>query len=398
MTRVADAARLIDAQMPRWPGVVVPIDEARDRVLAENIAAERDIPAFDRVTMDGIALAFAAFARGRREFEVNATLAAGAPPVALPDPACCIRVMTGAVLPPGADTVIPVERVSLEGARATVAADIEVERGQFVHARGSDRSRGERVLPAGARIGPAEIAVLASAGKSQVRVAAVPRIAVVSTGDELVDVDEPVLPHQIRSCNDRAIATALERHRLGRVTRCRLRDEPDALLARISTLHAEHELLILSGGVSMGDFDFVPAVLARLGVRLVFHRIEQKPGRPMWFGVSRDGKPVFALPGNPVSTLVCLTRYVLPALRTAQGALDTRLEIVKLGANVDDGPSRFTYFVPVCLRFGDDGVALAMPRAVNTSGDFSSLAGTDGIVELEPGVRGAGAAVPLYRW
>ena len=398
MTTTADAAQLIDRNMPRWPAVAVPLGAALDRILAEDVAAERDIPAFDRVTMDGIAFAFGAYEQGTRDFAVSATLPAGVAAPPLPDAQHCIRVMTGAVLPEGADTVVPIERVTLHEDRASIAASARVTEGQFIHRRGSDREKGATLLATGARIGPPEMAVLASVGKAELRVAALPKIAVVSTGDELVGVDEPLLPHQIRSSNGRAIEAALERHRCAQVTRTRLRDEPETLLAAIATLHDGHDALILSGGVSMGDFDFVPAVLERLGARLIFHRIEQRPGQPMWFGMSREGKPIFALPGNPVSTLVCLTRYVLPAMRRALGATDARHEVVRLSESVDHGPSGLTYFVPVCLAWSDDGIARARPRAINTSGDFSSLAGTDGIVELPPDRRKAGDSVALYRW
>lgn len=384
--------------MPRWPAETVPIDDACGRILAEDVAAERDIPAFDRVTMDGIAFAYGAYARGIRDFEIVSTLPAGAPAPSLRDASHCIRVMTGAVLPQGADTVVPIERIMVRNDRASIAASASVSAGQFIHTRGSDRAQGARVLAAGTAIGPTEMAVLASVGKARVQVSKLPRIAVVSTGDELVGVDDPLLAHQIRSSNGRAIAAALERHCCGQITRKRLKDEPESLLSTIQTLHAENDALVLSGGVSMGDFDFVPAALERLGARLVFHRIEQKPGRPMWFGVSPEGKPIFALPGNPVSTLVCLTRYILPALRRALGSTDERRELVRLGRTIDDGPSKLTYFVPVCLTWSDDAAALAMPRTINTSGDFSSLAGTDGIVELPPGQRAAGTPVALYRW
>jgi molybdopterin molybdotransferase len=138
-------------------------------------------------------------------------------------------------------------------------------------------------------------------------------------------------------------------------------------------------------------------VLKSLGAELVFHRIRQKPGRPMWFGVSGAQKPIFALPGNPVSTLVCLTRYVAPALRCSAGLPDARPERVRLTERVE-GPADFTYFLPVKLSSSDEGVALAEPRPTNTSGDFVSLAGTDGFVELPAGTHDAGTVARLFRW
>jgi molybdopterin molybdotransferase len=248
------------------------------------------------------------------------------------------------------------------------------------------------------RLGPAEIAVLASAGRAEVRACSLPRIAVVSTGDELVTVDAPAIePWQIRSSNDFAIAASLARAGLGKVSRALLRDDAERIVASLAGLHDAHDVLILSGGVSMGEFDYVPAALDRLGAELVFHRIEQKPGRPMWFGVSAAGKPIFALPGNPVSTLLCMTRYVVPALLRALGCAAPAPEFARLTAAVD-GPKHMTYFVPALLGWDQDGRETAEPRPTNTSGDFSSLAGTDGFIELAPGRHEAGTIGRVFRW
>jgi molybdopterin molybdotransferase len=349
--------------------------------------------------MDGIALAYRDWSAGRRSFRVIGTQGAGSPPLGIGEPGGCVEIMTGAMLPTGADTVIPVERLTRSGDEVTVAADARVAERQFVHARGSDRREGTLLLQPGMRIGAPEMAVLASAGRAAVAVAELPRVAVVSTGDELVDVDEPLAPFQNRSCNDRAVEAALVRHKLARVTRARLPDDEDAMLAAMQRLHDAHDVLILSGGVSMGQFDFVPAVLERLGAALVFHRIEQKPGRPMWFGTTKASKAVFALPGNPVSTLVCVTRYVLPALRLSLGLGPAPPEYVVLQAPVEL-PPRMTLFMPVTAESSASGLLRAAPRPTNTSGDFISLAGTDGFVELPGGPPryAEGTAVRLFRW
>jgi molybdopterin molybdotransferase len=399
MTEVADAESAIFARMPRFSTVRVPLETAAGRVLAEDVLAERDQPPFDRVTMDGIAVAFDAWRAGDRSFDCAGTQAAGVPALTLPGPGHCVEVMTGAMLPDGADAVIPVERVAAEGNLRRVSDDAAVRERQFVHARGSDGRAGDRLLRPGMAIGAPEVAVLASAGLTDVAVAARPRVVVVSTGDELVGLGEPIAAHQIRSTNDLAVAASLEQAGLATVTRERLRDDEAALLAAMEQLHETHDVLILSGGVSMGQFDFVPAVLERLGAQVVFHKIEQKPGRPMWFGVSGSGKPIFALPGNPVSTLVCATRYIVPALRHAAGLASPPQEHVSLTADVE-APAHLTYFVPVKVRWSDDGRALADPRPTNTSGDFVSLAGTDGVVELGKGraLHPAGTTGRLFRW
>jgi molybdopterin molybdotransferase len=399
VTEVVEAQALILAHMPRFTAREEPLAACVDRVLAEDIVAERQQPPFDRVTMDGIAIAFRDWEAGQRRFTVVGTQPAGAPPLAVTGPGECVEVMTGTALPGGTDTVIPVERILRAEDKASVGADAVVNARQFVHRRGSDRDAGSVVLRAGTRLGPPEIAVLAGAGRASARVAELPRVAVISTGDELVDAGKPIASHQIRSTNDRAIEASLTRHRLGTVTRARLRDDANALAVAIDRLDNDLDALVLSGGVSMGQFDFVPSVLEELGAKLVFHKIEQRPGRPMWFGVSARGKPIFALPGNPVSTLVCATRYLLPALRVSTGLTPVPQERVQLTSPVEGSPT-LTLFVPVTLSWSDRGTALAEPRPTNTSGDFVTLAGTDGFVEL-PAKRGAypaGTAAPLFRW
>jgi molybdopterin molybdotransferase len=399
VTEVAEAERSILAHMPRFAAHEEPLAACVDRVLAEDITAERDQPPFDRVTMDGIAVAFREWQAGRRKFTVVGTQPAGAPPLAVTAPDQCVEVMTGTVLPGGTDTVIPVERITRAGHAADVAADAVVKAQQFVHRRGSDRDAGSLVLRAGTRLGPPEIAVLAGAGHASARVTALPRVAVISTGDELVDAGKPIAAHQIRSTNDRAVEASLARHRLGIVTRARLRDDANALAVAIDRLDNDLDALVLSGGVSMGQFDFVPSVLEELGAKLVLHKVEQRPGRPMWFGVSARGKPIFALPGNPVSTLVCTTRYVLPALRAASGVTQAPIERVELCAPVEGSPT-MTLFVPVTLSSSEHGTLLAQPQATNTSGDFVALAGTDGFVELAAnrGTYPAGTVARLFRW
>jgi molybdopterin molybdotransferase len=398
MTEIESAEALILAHMPRFPARQEPLAACSGRVLAEDVHAERDQPPFDRVTMDGIAIAFRDLAAGVRSFEVVGTQAAGAEPLAVA-PAQCVEVMTGTALPRGADTVVPVERVQRTGSVAAIAPDASVEAEQFVHRRASDRSQGSLVLGAGTRRGPAEIAVLAGAGRAAALVADLPRVAVISTGDELVEAGKPIAAHQIRSTNDRAVEASLTQHRLGNVTRARLRDDANALAVAIDRLDSELDVLVLSGGVSMGQFDFVPSVLTELGAKLVLHKVAQRPGRPMWFGVSARGKPIFALPGNPVSTLVCTTRYVLPALRHASGLAAAPPELVEITLPVEASPT-LTLFTPVTLSSSERGVLLAKPHRTNTSGDFVTLAGTDGFVQLAPkrGSHAAGTVARLFRW
>ena len=399
MTEVAEAERLVFQHLRRLGASREALGDCVERVLAEEVTADRDQPPFDRVTMDGIAIAWRDWESGVRAFEIAGTQAAGVPPLELGGPARCVEIMTGAMLPRGADTVIPVERITRDGSTATVDPRATVASRQYVHPRGSDRRAGGLLLAPGMRIGPPEIAVLASAGRATVSVAALPRVAIVSTGDELVDVDEPLAEYQVRSSNDRAIEASLVRARLALVTRARLRDDAATLRAELAALLERADVLVLSGGVSMGQFDLVPGVLSALGARRVFHRVQQRPGKPLWFGVGAGGQPIFALPGNPVSTLVCATRYLLPALRASAGLAPPPAEHVRLAAPAD-ALADLTHFMPVKLAWSTAGAALATPCPTNTSGDFAALAGTDGFVELPPrrGEYSEGAAVRLFRW
>lgn len=381
---VAEAVALIESHMPQYPGERVSIDAAQGAILRQRITAERDQPPFDRITMDGIAIRFSAFESGVRNFTVRGIQAAGAAAMAIEDPDDCIEIMTGGVLPTGADTIIPVERIERDSDRVTVESGYEPTNGQFIHGRASDHRAGESLLEPGIVIGAPEMAVLTIAGESTVEVARWPRIAVISTGDELVDVDEPIEPFQIRSSNDRAIQAALQKRGCRSSERSRLPDDARRLTTEIGRLHERHEVLILSGGVSMGKYDYVPQILGKLEVELVFHKILQRPGLPMWFGVSAARKPVFALPGNPVAALVCLVRYVLPAIQKAMGAVIRNQPVVPLSTSFDFEPD-LTCFLPVQLSFDPRGRIEAIPRPTNTSGDFISLAGTDGCVELERG-------------
>lgn len=393
---VAEAERRVRARLPDFGEESVTLAEAAGRTLRQRVVAERDQPPYDRVTMDGIAFRHEA---GARRWRIAAAAYAGAPRITLEADDACVEIMTGAVLPGGADTVVPVERVRVNEGFAELEPGYEPEPGQFVHARASDHPRGETLLEPGVSIGAAELAVIASAGLAAVTVGRLPRIAVISTGDELVAPGEPIAAHQIRMSNGPAMVAALALNGLTQATHHHLDDEPGRMRPALERLLAGNDALILSGGVSMGKADHVPAVLAALGVETVFHKVSQRPGKPMWFGAGPRGEPVFALPGNPVSALVCLRRYALPALLAATGAKLPAPQRAALDAPVEFRP-RLTWFLPVRLHRDEDGRSLATPSPPNTSGDFTALAGTDGFVELAKETERfpAGSRVPLHRW
>lgn len=399
MLTPAEADAQIAAHLAAFPTELRPLPACAGRVLHQDIHAERDAPPFNRVAMDGIAVASAAVRDGRREFRIAAVLPAGASPPALASQDDCIEVMTGASLPPGCDAVVPVERVRVAGGVAVIEDGLVPEPWANVHRRAADARAGQRLLAAGTSLGAPEIAIVASAGLAQVMVAREPRIAVISTGDELIEPGLPLLDHQLRRSNSYGLAAALQLAGFPPATDLHLPDQRTVLEQALADALERHDVLVLSGGISAGRFDLVPDVLAALGVHRLFHHVAQRPGRPLWFGVRGAGPAVFALPGNPVSALVCLSRYVIPALRTAAGSATAPPRTVVLSRPFDFR-APLAYFLPVVLEYDQAGRTVAVPRPTGGSGDFISLAGTAGFVELPPGPahHPAGLVVPFYRW
>jgi len=393
------AKEAIALAMPTFGSEPVDSTAATGRVLRQAVLAERDQPPFDRVTMDGIAVSYGALDRGTRSFRIAGVQHAGDPVSSLGDDTHCIEIMTGAVLPVGSDCVVPVERITVSNGIAEIEPDYHAARWQFVHLQGSDHRAGTPVLEPGSVLTAAEIAIVASCGLERVEASRQPSIRVISTGNELVPAGKPVLPHQVRLSNGPALVAMLKRQGFEDCCHEHLLDDPDSLRASIRRLLSEARVLILSGGVSMGKADFVPQVLADLGVTTVFHKISQRPGKPMWFGIGPDAQSVFALPGNPVSTLVCCRHYVLPALFDASGRHARRPEWAVLTEDVTFRAD-LTFFMPVVLQSDVDGTLRARPVPTNTSGDFTALGGTDGYVELARAQSHfpQGSPVPLHRW
>jgi molybdopterin molybdotransferase len=374
-----------------------PLAACAGRILRSALFAERDAPPFDRVAMDGIA--FHAGPVARRRFRVAGIQAAGRPALSLASDGDCFEVMTGAILPVGCDTVVPVEQLRVNDGHAELDAACRPEPWRHVHRRAADARAGDRLLEPGTRLGAPELAVAASSGQARLSVSRALRIAVVTTGDELVEPGQPIEGHQVRRSNAYGLAAALTLAGFPPDANLQLPDREDTLATALGAALERRDVLVLSGGVSAGRFDHVPRVLASLGVRERFHGIAQRPGRPMWFGTAEGGAAVFALPGNPVSVLVCLARYVVPALARLVGADSRAIPLVALARSYAFEKA-LTCFLPVTLGYDRDGRAIAEPRPTDGSGDFIALAGTDGFVELPrgPATHPAGLVVPFHRW
>jgi molybdopterin molybdotransferase len=346
--------------------------------LAEDLLADRDFPPFDRVTMDGIAIVYGTFENGKRTFSIESVAAAGTPQLTLKDTQNCIEVMTGAIMPNGVDTVIRYEDLTIENNHATINLD-SLNHKQNVHFKGIDIAQGTKIVNQGKKLSSAEINIAAAVGKASLLVKKMPKVVIFSTGDELVPVHQTPKLHQIRRSNIYGIqATLKEWGVLAKLEH--LADNKEEMLATISVLLKEYDLFIFTGGVSKGKFDYLPDVLEELKVKKHFHKIQQRPGKPFWFGSNTEGKKIFALPGNPVSSFVCVYMYLQFWLQKSLG-IEQEVLHVKLKNDVEFKPD-LVYFLEATLESNPDGTLSAEAIKGNGSGDFANLVKTDGFLIL----------------
>lgn len=391
MISYEQALQIVLAQSQDFGQEVVPLGDSLGRVLAQTIVADRDFPPYDRSIRDGIAINYDAYRAKGAVLSVEGTAQAGHPRMRLNNTDSCLEVMTGAILPENTDTVVMYEHTLKAGESFTIARP--VQKGQYIHYRGSDIKAGEAVLPKGSNIDAAVIGVLASVGKAEVPVRKVPKVAVVSTGNELVEVGEDPLPHQIRQSNAHTLKALLARDKIP-ATMLHLQDDLQAMETALEKWIGTHEVLLLSGGVSMGKYDFLPKVFERLGVERLFHRVAQRPGKPFWFG--RDPKKgclIFSYPGNPVSTYLGHRLYFVPWLDKGMDREPPQYEVV-LGTPYTNA-SELTLFVGAKIAL-DSGNLVATPVPSSGSGDLTGLATIDGFVRFPPmGTVEANGLVPF---
>ena len=354
----------------------IPFIKCVGRILKETIVADRDFPPFNRVSMDGIAIDFNAFQKGQRVFKIEEIQPAGSAQISLQNSENCIEVMTGAVLPKNTNAVIRYEDVEIKNDVARIIIN-EVFDFQNIHEKGKDRKVGETLIEKNTIISAAEIGVFATVGKSTIKVAKQPKIMILSTGDELVDVNEKPEEHQIRRSNVFTLVAALEHLKIESET-SHITDDKPILRQKIAQFLNDYDVLLCSGAVSKGKFDFLPEVFDELGVEKRFHRVAQRPGKPFWMGETKSCK-VFAFPGNPISTFVNCLAYFYPWYYKSVG-VKTKEETAILTEDVTFKPN-LTYFLQVKLsdKFGH---ILATPIKGNGSGDLASLVNADAFIQL----------------
>lgn len=399
---VQEAEKLILDSIGELPSESIPLASALGRCLREPIFADRALPPFDRATMDGIAISSSSYNMGQRSFKITGTAAAGSPPQALSDIKSCLEIMTGAPLPQLADCVVPIEEVEIAGETATLKDGLQLDYHSSVHGQGSDCKEGSELLTPQRVLTAKEIAVAASVGKSEILVSKNPNIAIVSTGDELVSIDQIPEPYQVRRSNDLTLASALASAGYPDATLIHIPDDREKTEATLRDVVSQYDCVILAGGVSKGKYDFVPETLIKLGVSIRFQWVSQRPGKPLWYGqFSRDSArlPVFALPGNPVSCFTCLRRFVIPALDKWTARPISKPVFAKLAHDLTYKPE-LTLFLPANADPRPSGDLWAKPALFNSSGDFISVAQTDGFLELpkKRSIFREGEAFQFYPW
>jgi molybdopterin molybdotransferase len=328
--------------------------------------------------MDGIAMRYEAFEKGIRSFRIKATQGAGVEPVEITNADECIEIMTGSASPKTTDTVIRYEDLEIKDGIAKVLVQ-EIKKGQNIHFKGKDKKQGETIVPAGRVVSPALTGLAASIGKAEVLVKKLPRIVIISSGDELVRVNEKPLPYQIRSSNDYVIKAVLQQYG-AQPAMLHIPDDPEITMQKIRDCILQYDVILLSGGISMGKYDYIPQALEKLSVTKLFYKVKQKPGKPFWFGKHPGGALVFAFPGNPVSTFMCLHRYFLPWLEMSLGIPKPAI-FASLDKDYVFTPS-IQFFLLVRLSLNAHGQLIATPVEGNGSGDFVQVSEANAFMEF----------------
>jgi len=364
----------------------VPLSQSLGRVLAGEIRSDRDYPPFDRSVRDGYAVRSADTYPGAHLKCIGELKAGDAPSVSVA-PGTCVQIMTGAAMPDGADAVIMIEHTAREG--DDVKLDRSLTAGQHVVRKGSEQSSGKTILQTGTRIGFTEIAAAAQVGAAYPSVFRKPRVAILTTGDEIVDFAATPGPFQIRNSNSASIAAQTSLLGAEPVLLGNAKDTSQDLRDKISA-GLEHDALIISGGVSMGKYDLVEPVFRELGAEIIFDAVAIRPGKPVVFAICKgkpfgtQGKPVFGLPGNPVSTMVTFDLFVRPALEIVSGAEPSALPFFEaiLSSPLSEKPG-LTHFLPAELAW-PDGAPRVSPIPWQGSGDVVAMTRANCLLVVPP--------------
>lgn len=381
MISVEEALKIVLSIPGNYGFEKVPLQGAFNRFLGEAIFSDRDSPPFDRVMMDGIAIDSIVLSDNQKDsFLIEGIQAAGDIQKVLNNKHNCLEVMTGAILPQNTDTIVPYEDIEIIDNKAHLKKSVVPQK--YIHLKGSDHKKGVLALPKSKRLNAADIGLLASVGSSLVPVFKMPKIAIVATGNELVEVNAIPENHQVRMSNVYALQAALNADGIAS-TLFHLIDNETVLLKQLSSIVYDYDVVLISGGVSKGKYDFVPVILDKLGVQKLFHQVAQRPGKPFWFGHQPlQNTHVFAFPGNPVSTFVCYQYYFRHWLFASFGN-QLKLPLIQLSGLITANNS-LSFFIPVVINNKGNEVTIV---SNNGSGDLFSLANIDGFILVPKGAE-----------
>lgn len=377
MISLQEAKDLVLKQAHSFGKEQVQLDDAIGRVLSQTIVADRDYPPFNRATMDGIAINMADWENGIRSFTVAEIIYAGGIVTKTIAVGECYKIMTGASVPSSANAVIRIEDVKEENNRLSVVVG-EVNLFQNIALEGKDIKQQSSIINEPVVCTPSVITVLASLGYHKVEVERLPTISIITTGDEVVNIDEPVNEVHIRNSNAHLLKALLDKWKI-KPSACRHVKDDTTILSEAVKKYQTNDILILSGAVSAGDADFVPEVLMNAGAKKIFHKVAIRPGKPIWFGQFENGATVFALPGNPFSTLATFKLFIESFLYACFGLKQP----AGITLPIDDSrikKSNLDEFFPVTIT---SSPAAAAPLNFNTSGDITAALYADALA-LQP--------------
>jgi len=390
----------IATHVARLPAAELPLDQALGHALSEPVYADRDLPPADRSAMDGFAVRAADLATVPVTLPVIGEVAAGSPAAPMVAPGTCVRIFTGANIPPGADTVIIVETTRATGPDQVTFTATE-KKGANILRQGENARQGSELVPSGRVLGAIHIGICAAAGRTHVRVFRKPRVAIITTGRELLAPGMVAGAHQERDSNGPVIAATLATNRFDIASSVRVSDERETITEKLREALAGADVVILSGGVSVGAFDFVPTAVTTVGARTVVHGVSMKPGKPFLFAVAPGGQPIFGLPGNPLSAATGLHEFVLPALRRMAGWPESHcrpLLRARLREAMSNKPGR-QRFALATLDWTDTGPEVTAEPS-QSSADLAAGARADGVILVPADATGieAGATVDFRPW
>ena len=374
MISVNEAKRIIDENVSSLPSIKKPLQKASGLVLAEDVYATMDIPAFPQSSMDGYAFSFEEWKKNKR-LKIGGEVAAGSNENFTLAPGNAVRIFTGAAVPPGADTVIMQEKTRTDNGELIIEDEM-IQPGTSVRPKGSEIKAGALAIEKYTVLSPAAIGFLAGIGIKEINVFPSPSITIIITGNELQEPGKPLQHGQVYESNSFALKAVLEQLQIDNIQILYASDKPDATTTTLKKALEQTDLVLLTGGISVGDYDFVLQATTDCGVQKQFHKVKQRPGKPLYFG-TKENKLVFGLPGNPSSVLTCFYQYIIPALEKLTKRKIGLTKIIMPLANSFKKAAGLTHF----LKGYCDG-KIAAPLDAQESYRLSSFAKANCLIEI----------------